>query len=84
MLRELIFTGYIVVVLSACTFGVPIGERGTGSEITHIPQTSKSKSGNPSSSIVQAYLSSAASPPGTAKNSMVAKHPVVKYIICME
>lgn len=52
MLRELIFTGYIVVVLSACTFGVPIGEGGTGSEITHIPQTSKSKSGNPSSYVV--------------------------------
>ena len=52
MLRKLIFTGYIVVVLSACTFGVPIGERGTGSEITHIPQTSKSKSGNPSSYVV--------------------------------
>jgi rare lipoprotein A len=52
MLRKLIFTGYIVVVLSACTFGVPIGEGGTGSKITHIPQTSKSKSGNPSSYVV--------------------------------
>jgi len=52
ILRKLFLVGYFVVVLSACTFGVPIGERTSDGEITHIPQTSKSKSGNPSSYVV--------------------------------
>jgi len=52
MLRKSILTGYIVVALSACTFGVPIGERASGSEINNVPPTSKSKSGNPSSYVV--------------------------------
>jgi rare lipoprotein A len=53
MMRKSILIGYFVVVLSACTFGVPIGERTNGGEITHIPQTSKSKRGNPSSYVVE-------------------------------
>ena len=52
MQRNLIFAGCTVIILSACTFGVPIGERSSGGEITHIPQTTRSKSGNPSSYVV--------------------------------
>lgn len=52
MLRKSILAGYIVVVLSACTFGVPIGDRTAGGQIGNIPHTSKSNSGNPSSYVV--------------------------------
>ena len=52
MIRESILAGCIVVVLSACTFGVPIGERSGVGPITDIPQTSRSKNGNPSSYVV--------------------------------
>ncbi len=47
-----IIIGCIVISLSACTFGVPIGDRGSGTEVSSIPHTSKSKSGNPSSYVV--------------------------------
>ena len=52
MFRRSIVIGYIVVSLSACTFGVPIGERGSGVEVNRVPHTSKSKNGNPSSYVV--------------------------------
>jgi rare lipoprotein A len=52
MLREAVLTGAIIIVLSACTFGVPIGDRAGGSQSASIPRTSKSKIGNPSSYVV--------------------------------
>jgi len=52
MLREAVLTGAIGIVLSACTFGVPIGDRTGGSQTASIPQSSKSKTGNPSSYVV--------------------------------
>ncbi|MCZ6881920.1 MAG: septal ring lytic transglycosylase RlpA family protein [Gammaproteobacteria bacterium] len=52
MFRRSIVIGYIVVNLSACTFGVPIGDRGSGVEVNRVPHTSKSKNGNPSSYVV--------------------------------
>jgi len=44
--------GFIIVGLSACTFGVPIGDRSSSVEVSSIPHTKKSKSGNPSSYVV--------------------------------
>ena len=45
--------GCVVVLLSACTFGVPLDSRpASGVEINSIPGTIKSKSGNPSSYVV--------------------------------
>ena len=41
----------VVFMLSACTFGVPIGDRGQGQAST-TPKTTKSKQGNPSSYVV--------------------------------
>ncbi len=41
----------VVCTLSACTFGVPIGDRGQGQAST-TPKTTKSKQGNPSSYVV--------------------------------
>jgi rare lipoprotein A len=52
MLREAVLTGTIGIVLSACTFGVPIGDRTGGGQTASIPQSSKSKNGNPSSYVV--------------------------------
>ena len=51
-MRLLVLITILVAVLSACTFGVPIGDRAGGVQITNIPQTVKSKSGNPSSYVV--------------------------------
>ena len=52
MFSRLIGIGIIVVSLSACTFGVPIGDRGSGVEVTSVPHTTRSKKGNPSSYVV--------------------------------
>ena len=52
MLRHILVTSCLMVGLSACTFGVPIGDRGSEVEVTSVPQTKKSKSGNPSSYVV--------------------------------
>jgi rare lipoprotein A len=41
----------VIFTLSACTFGVPIGDRGQGQDST-TPKTTKSKRGNPSSYVV--------------------------------
>jgi len=49
---ELVFTGCIVLLLSACTFGVPIGDRTGGSQSSSAQHTRQSKSGNPSSYVV--------------------------------
>ena len=40
-----------VFTLNACTFGVPIGDRGEG-QVSTTPKTTKSKLGNPSSYVV--------------------------------
>ena len=50
-MKQLVFIGTLVATLSACTFGVPIGDK-TGGIPTTIPQTSRSASGNPSSYVV--------------------------------
>ncbi|MFA9419122.1 MAG: septal ring lytic transglycosylase RlpA family protein [Gammaproteobacteria bacterium] len=50
--RRSVVVGFIVVGLSACTFGVPIGDSGSSTEVSSIPHTKKSKSGNPSSYVV--------------------------------
>ena len=52
MLRQSILAVYIVAMLSACTFGVPIGERSADGQGGNIPHMSKSKVGNPSSYVV--------------------------------
>ena len=51
-MRQLIITLFLIVTLSACTFGVPIGDRAGGGQISVIPKTSKSASGNPTSYVV--------------------------------
>lgn len=58
-INRLLSTGLSVVLLSACTFGVPIGDRSAGgtSDLSTgspsiIPETTKSKLGNPSSYVV--------------------------------
>jgi len=50
--KEFVFIGCAAIMLSACTFGVPIGERSGTGPVTSIPKTVKSKSGNPSSYVV--------------------------------
>ena len=50
-MKQLALIGTLVTALSACTFGVPIGDR-TGAGPTVIPQTTRSASGNPSSYVV--------------------------------
>ena len=52
MFRESLLAVYIVAMLSACTFGVPIGDRSADGQVGNIPPTSKSKLGNPSSYVV--------------------------------
>jgi rare lipoprotein A len=50
-LKQLALIGTLVTALSACTFGVPIGDR-TGAGPSVIPQTTRSASGNPSSYVI--------------------------------
>jgi rare lipoprotein A len=52
MLRHYLTVGFIAFSLSACTFGVPIGDSSGSIEASNIPHTKKSKSGNPSSYVV--------------------------------
>lgn len=52
MFRRFLVIGYLVLSISACTFGVPIGDSGSAVEVSSIPHTNKSKSGNPSSYVV--------------------------------
>jgi rare lipoprotein A len=52
MLRHYLTIGFIAFSLSACTFGVPIGDSSGSIEASNIPHTKKSKSGNPSSYVV--------------------------------
>jgi rare lipoprotein A len=51
-LRRFVFIIAVITSLSACTFGVPIGDRNGGSQRTVIPKTTPSASGNPSSYVV--------------------------------
>ncbi len=52
-IRRLALAGFILVWLSACTFGVPLDSRpANGATVGSIPKMSKSKSGNPSSYVV--------------------------------
>ena len=53
LIGRLVLAGFIAVWLSACTFGVPLDSRAAkGVEVSDIPKTSRSKSGNPSSYVV--------------------------------
>jgi len=51
MIPRLLLCLTISLALAACTFGVPIGERGKA-QVTTTPKTQKSKRGNPSSYVV--------------------------------
>ncbi len=54
-MRQLLAVSLMVAVLSGCTFGVPISDRGkqqNSSVPTHVPATTPSKRGNPSSYVV--------------------------------
>lgn len=48
--RHALLAGMVVMALSACTFGVPIGQKAADSG--NVSQVKKSKSGNPSSYVV--------------------------------
>ena len=52
MLRQCLVIGAVAFGLSACTFGVPIGDSGGSIDASNIPHTKKSKTGNPSSYVV--------------------------------
>lgn len=51
-MRRFAFIVAVLSLLSACTFGVPIGDRNGSGQITVIPKTTPSASGNPSSYVV--------------------------------
>lgn len=54
-MRQSLVVALLALVLSGCTFGVPIGDRGkqqSSSAPTHVPATTPSKRGNPSSYVV--------------------------------
>lgn len=50
-LKQLALVVFTLILLNACTFGVPIGDRGNAT-IGVVPNTTKSQQGNPSSYVV--------------------------------
>jgi rare lipoprotein A len=52
MFRRCFLIGIVVFSITGCTFGVPIGEQSSSVEVSSIPHTKKSKTGNPSSYVV--------------------------------